>query len=96
MRRAGPGFIMNPVRLFAVYIYMNRRVLPAIYRMAFWNPVFSAIALILENFCLCLIQRTLGELPNFGVMIWQLYYMLRSALICFQVTRFRNKGNHFI
>jgi hypothetical protein len=52
--------------------------------------------LILENFCLCLIQRTLGELPNFGVMIWQLYYMLRSALICFQVTRFRNKGNHFI
>ena len=22
--------------------------------------------------------------------------MLRSALICFQVTRFRNKGNHFI
>ena len=54
------------------------------------------IFVILENFCLCLIQRTLGELPNFGVMIWQLYYMLRSALICFQVTRFRNKGNHFI
>ena len=54
------------------------------------------LLLILENFCLCLIQRTLGELPNFGVMIWQLYYMLRSALICFQVTRFRNKGNHFI
>lgn len=53
-------------------------------------------SIILENFCLCLIQRTLGELPNFGVMIWQLYYMLRSALICFQVTRFRNKGNHFI
>ena len=56
----------------------------------------QTILLILENFCLCLIQRTLGELPNFGVMIWQLYYMLRSALICFQVTRFRNKGNHFI
>ena len=56
----------------------------------------NAFLLILENFCLCLIQRTLGELPNFGVMIWQLYYMLRSALICFQVTRFRNKGNHFI
>lgn len=56
----------------------------------------QAIGVILENFCLCLIQRTLGELPNFGVMIWQLYYMLRSALICFQVTRFRNKGNHFI
>ena len=37
MRRAGPGFIMNPVRLFAVYIYMNRRVLPAIYRMAFFK-----------------------------------------------------------
>ena len=57
-----------------------------------WQDFF----VILENFCLCLIQRTLGELPNFGVMIWQLYYMLRSALICFQVTRFRNKGNHFI
>ena len=56
----------------------------------------KTISIILENFCLCLIQRTLGELPNFGVMIWQLYYMLRSALICFQVTRFRNKGNHFI
>lgn len=56
----------------------------------------QTIYVILENFCLCLIQRTLGELPNFGVMIWQLYYMLRSALICFQVTRFRNKGNHFI
>ena len=59
-------------------------------------PLAQSISLILENFCLCLIQRTLGELPNFGVMIWQLYYMLRSALICFQVTRFRNKGNHFI
>jgi len=57
---------------------------------------WQAFSAILENFCLCLIQRTLGELPNFGVMIWQLYYMLRSALICFQVTRFRNKGNHFI
>lgn len=60
------------------------------------RPDYRAFFLILENFCLCLIQRTLGELPNFGVMIWQLYYMLRSALICFQVTRFRNKGNHFI
>lgn len=59
-------------------------------------PNAKNVLLILENFCLCLIQRTLGELPNFGVMIWQLYYMLRSALICFQVTRFRNKGNHFI
>ena len=60
------------------------------------NALFTQFFVILENFCLCLIQRTLGELPNFGVMIWQLYYMLRSALICFQVTRFRNKGNHFI
>ena len=58
--------------------------------------IVQDFSIILENFCLCLIQRTLGELPNFGVMIWQLYYMLRSALICFQVTRFRNKGNHFI
>lgn len=60
------------------------------------EQISQEVFLILENFCLCLIQRTLGELPNFGVMIWQLYYMLRSALICFQVTRFRNKGNHFI
>ena len=37
--------------------------------------------LILENFCLCLIQRTLGELPNFEVMIWQPCYFLRSSLI---------------
>lgn len=59
------------------------------------STITMNLYVILENFCLCLIQRTLGELPNFGVMIWQLYYMLRSALICFQVTRFRNKGNHF-
>ena len=63
----------------------------------YWTGIkIQGFYVILENFCLCLIQRTLGELPNFGVMIWQLYYMLRSALICFQVTRFRNKGNHFI
>lgn len=44
--------------------------------------------LILENFRLCLIQRTLEELPDFEVMTWQLCRMLRSALNCFQVTRF--------
>ena len=43
---------------------------------------------ILENFRLCLIQRTLEELPDFEVMTWQLCRMLRSALNCFQVTRF--------
>lgn len=43
---------------------------------------------ILENFRLCLIQRTLEELPDFEVMTWQLCSMLRSALNCFQVTRF--------
>ena len=44
--------------------------------------------IILENFRLCLIQRTLEELPDFEVMTWQLCSMLRSALNCFQVTRF--------
>ena len=46
------------------------------------------IFVILENFRLCLIQRTLEELPDFEVMTWQLCRMLRSALNCFQVTRF--------
>lgn len=46
------------------------------------------IDVILENFRLCLIQRTLEELPDFEVMTWQLCRMLRSALNCFQVTRF--------
>lgn len=45
-------------------------------------------SVILENFRLCLIQRTLEELPDFEVMTWQLCRMLRSALNCFQVTRF--------
>lgn len=48
----------------------------------------QAIGVILENFRLCLIQRTLEELPDFEVMTWQLCRMLRSALNCFQVTRF--------
>ena len=49
---------------------------------------YKSICLILENFRLCLIQRTLEELPDFEVMTWQLCRMLRSALNCFQVTRF--------
>ena len=49
---------------------------------------FKIFFLILENFRLCLIQRTLEELPDFEVMTWQLCRMLRSALNCFQVTRF--------
>lgn len=48
----------------------------------------QAFLVILENFRLCLIQRTLEELPDFEVMTWQLCRMLRSALNCFQVTRF--------
>lgn len=48
----------------------------------------KVISVILENFRLCLIQRTLEELPDFEVMTWQLCRMLRSALNCFQVTRF--------
>lgn len=48
----------------------------------------QTIYVILENFRLCLIQRTLEELPDFEVMTWQLCRMLRSALNCFQVTRF--------
>ena len=48
----------------------------------------QTISVILENFRLCLIQRTLGELPNFEVMTWQLCNLLRSTLNCFQVTRF--------
>lgn len=61
-----------------------------------WVSVFPAnapkgvqnVSGILENFRLCLIQRTLEELPDFEVMTWQLCRMLRSALNCFQVTRF--------
>jgi hypothetical protein len=48
----------------------------------------NSFLVILENFRLCLIQRTLEELPDFEVMTWQLCRMLRSALNCFQVTRF--------
>jgi len=48
----------------------------------------TKVYIILENFRLCLIQRTLEELPDFEVMTWQLCRMLRSALNCFQVTRF--------
>ena len=83
------------MKSYRAYSFHHTRTIEASF--AYKTGRYSIIILlILENFCLCLIQRTLGELPNFGVMIWQLYYMLRSALICFQVTRFRNKGNHFI
>ena len=41
---------------------------------------------ILENFCYCLIQKTLGELPDFEVMTWQLCNLLRSTLNCLQGT----------
>ena len=41
---------------------------------------------ILENFCYCLIQKALGELPDFEVMTWQLCNLLRSTLNCLQGT----------
>ena len=53
-----------------------------------FNLKTTTFFVILENFRLCLIQRTLEELPDFEVMTWQLCRMLRSALNCFQVTRF--------
>ena len=58
--------------------------------MLFLSGIFinDNFFVILENFRLCLIQRTLEELPDFEVMTWQLCRMLRSALNCFQVTRF--------
>ncbi len=40
-------------------------------------------SVILEDFSYCLIQRTLGELPNFEVMTWQLCYLQRFAMNCF-------------
>lgn len=46
----------------------------------------QAICVILENFCYCLIQKTLGELPDFEVMTWQLCNLLRSTLNCLQGT----------
>ena len=53
------------------------------------------IYIILENFCLCLIQKALGESPNFEVMIWQPHHLLHFALNCIQITLFRYKGCHF-
>lgn len=46
----------------------------------------QTIIVILENFCYCLIQKTLGELPDFEVMTWQLCNLLRSTLNCLQGT----------
>ena len=51
----------------------------------------SNIFVILENFCYCLIQKTLGELPDFEVMTWQLCRMLRSALICYSSNSFQRQ-----
>lgn len=69
------------------YKSLNRQIIRAID-----IPVYllnrQGFVVILENFRLCLIQRTLEELPDFEVMTWQLCRMLRSALNCFQVTRF--------
>ena len=75
--------------------YSNRAELhPVAFRSAnivYFSQIVTFLQdffLILENFRLCLIQRTLEELPDFEVMTWQLCRMLRSALNCFQVTRF--------
>ena len=46
----------------------------------------KSFSVILENFCYCLIQKTLGELPDFEVMTWQLCNLLRSTLNCLQGT----------
>ena len=48
--------------------------------------VAQIVFVILENFCYCLIQKTLGELPDFEVMTWQLCNLLRSTLNCLQGT----------
>ena len=48
--------------------------------------IITNIYVILENFCYCLIQKTLGELPDFEVMTWQLCNLLRSTLNCLQGT----------
>ena len=48
--------------------------------------IMKNFILILENFRQCLIQRTLGELPIFEVMTWQLCNLLRSTLNCLQGT----------
>lgn len=48
---------------------------------------------ILENFCYCLIQKTLGELPDFEVMTWQLCHLQHSAMICVQITLSAAKVN---
>lgn len=64
---------------------------PTTFSFHFHRTLFAKnkkVCVILENFRLCLIQRTLEELPDFEVMTWQLCRMLRSALNCFQVTRF--------
>lgn len=55
---------------------------PYVYCLILWGTFF----IILENFCYCLIQKTLGELPDFEVMTWQLCNLLRSTLNCLQGT----------
>ena len=67
------------------YKSLNRQIIRAID-----IPVYllnrQGFVVILENFCYCLIQKTLGELPDFEVMTWQLCNLLRSTLNCLQGT----------
>lgn len=49
----------------------------------------------LESSCLCLIQRTLGELPVFEVTICKPFLLLYSALICFLGNSLYVQGNTF-
>ena len=80
------------IPLIRLRVAISSGVLKVIVTLFCVTQVLAAItqyfSVILENFRLCLIQRTLEELPDFEVMTWQLCRMLRSALNCFQVTRF--------
>ena len=60
----------------------------SIHRQSLLSQDFNVI---LEDFSQCLIQRTLGELPNFEVMTWQLCHLLRSALICVSSNSFHRQ-----
>lgn len=69
--------------------YANPEEINGLYRKNFTVPKGwkdKHVFVILENFCYCLIQKTLGELPDFEVMTWQLCNLLRSTLNCLQGT----------
>ena len=55
------------------------------------KPVFQFISLNLYKEYSYLKLRDLEELPCFGVMIWQLCHLLRSAMNCIQITLYNAK-----